>query len=413
MFMWLTISLRNIIKNRRRSLITILAIALGFAAINLFQGYVHRTYASLKHAAIHNEGLGHLTIFKKNFLTKGKLYPEKYSFSKSEAKKISALVKNHQKVELVTPRLSIAGIISNGRNSTIFIAQGLAPADDVKIRGDITRYASFDGVYLSDKERSGIVIGSELAEMLSLKKGEDAVILSNTFSGMANALDVNISGIFNTGASATNDKLLLMTIQHAQDLIDFHGAERLVVLLKDENAQVDRAAAQLRKLLGENGFDVEIKTWYELSAFYNQVKGMFDMIFLFIFSIVLIIVVMSVINTMSMSVMERTREIGTMRALGFKRSGVKMLFSTEGLLLGLLGSTLGSAIFFAVYFFIMAAHPTYTPPASSTPVPLSVDLVIPAMIRNVLFMLALTMAAAFIPARRSSKISIVDALGHV
>src|SRR3990170_7967042 len=108
MLMWLTISLRNIIKNGRRSLTTILAIALGFAAINLFQGYVHSTYEGLKWSSIHGEGLGHLTIFKKGFLAQGKLHPERYMFTKAEAERISSLVRQHPGVELVTPRLEVS-----------------------------------------------------------------------------------------------------------------------------------------------------------------------------------------------------------------------------------------------------------------------------------------------------------------
>lgn len=413
MLTWLTISLRNIIKNGRRSLTTILAIALGFAAINLFQGYVHSTYEGLKWSSIHGEGLGHLTIFKQGFLTQGKLHPERYMFSKAEAERISSLVKQHPGVELVTPRLEVSGIISNGRNSTIFIAQGLVPSDDVVIRGDITKYRSFDGSYLINKERSGVVVGAELAGMLDLKKGGDAVILSNTFTGMANALDVKVLGTFNTGASATNDKMVLMTYRHAQDLVDFPGAERLVVLLKNGGDNTDRAMAQVQKMLSDAGFAVEIKTWYDLSVFYKQVKNMFDMIFLFIFSIVLVIVVMSVINTMSMSVMERTREIGTMRALGFKQYGVKVLFSIEGALLGLLGSAAGSLLFLLAYAVITLVKPTYVPLANSTPVPLRIDLVWQAMAVNVCFMLVLSLIAAFVPARKSARMSIVDALGHI
>lgn len=414
--MWFTLSLRNIIKNHRRSLTTVLAVALGFGAINVFQGYVHSTYRGLTNAAIHGEGLGHLTIYKKGYLTQGKLHPEKYQLGKDEVEKVTALLQQDPGVKLVTPRLSVSGIISNGKNSTIFIAQGLVPADDAVIRGDLTKSASFHGGYLVDQERSGVVVGSDLAAMLDLDQGSEAVVLSNSYSGMANALDVKVRGIYNTGASATNDKMLLMTFRHAQDLVDFHGAERLVVLLKnggDGATEAARAAEKMRVLLSQAGFETEIKTWSELSVFYNQVKNMFDMIFFFIFSIVLVIVVMSVINTMSMAVMERTREIGTMRALGLKRYGVTFLFTTEGMLLGLLGSLLGALIFFAVYFLIMATNPMYVPPSSSTAVPLRVDLVWPALAENMIFMLVLSMAAAFVPARRSSRMTIVDALGHV
>lgn len=282
------------------------------------------------------------------------------------------------------------------------------------IRGDLTKYTSFKGSYLSGSEPSGVVVGSELAEMLNLREGSDAVILSNTYSGMANALDVKVLGIYNTGTSATNDKMVLMTFRHAQDLMDFQGAERLVVLLKNgKNGNAALVRAELQKKLSEAGFGVEIKTWNELSVFYNQVKNLFDMIFLFIFTIVLVIVVMSVVNTMSMSVMERTREIGTMRALGFKRYGVKFLFATEGALLGILGSAVGAVLFFSVYSILVFTHPTYIPPSSSTPVPLRVDLVWPLIVRSVFFMAILSIIAAFVPARRSARMTIVDALGHI
>ena len=415
MLMWLTISLRNIFKNGRRSLTTILAIALGFGAINIFQGYVHSTYEGLTNAAIHGEALGHLTIFKKGFQTQGKLHPEKYQFNKDEVEKINAILRSDPLVELVTPRLSVAGILSNGKNSTIFIAEGLVPKDDAVIRGDLTKYTVFSGAFLSDKEPSGVVMGSDLAAMLSLKLGDDAVVLSNSYSGMANALDAKVSGIYNTGFAATNDKLLLMTFRHAQDLVDYQGAERLIVLLKNGGtASGARAAGNaVQAALARAGFETEVKTWAELSVFYNQVKNLFDMIFFFIFTIVLVIVVMSVINTMSMTVMERTREIGTMRSLGLKRYGVTFLFTTEGMLLGLLGSLIGAAIFFGVYALIAVTNPTYVPPSSSGPVPLRVDLVWSAFGRNMAAMLALSMLAAFVPARRSARMSIVDALGHV
>ncbi len=415
MLMWLTISLRNIMKNGRRSLMTIMAIALGYAAVNLFQGYVHNTYKGLTNAAIHGEGLGHLTIFKKGFLEQGKLHPEKYQFNNEEVRRISELVKRQPDVELVTPRLSVSGIISNGKNSTIFISEGLVPEEDRLIRGDLTKYTSFKGSYLTDKEKSGVVVGSDLAAMLSLDQDSDAVILSNTYSGMANALDVKVLGIYNTGTAATNDKTILMTYRHAQDLVDKQGAERLVVLLKNrgDGKTTATAAANIRSLLSDAGISAEVKTWNELSVFYNQVKNLFDMIFLFIFSIVLVIVVMSVVNTMSMSVMERTREIGTLRALGLKRYGVKFLFAAEGLLLGIMGSAAGCIIFFAVYAIITLTHPTYIPPASSNPVPLQVDLIWTVLLRSIFLMSALSMLAAFIPARRSARMTIVDALGHI
>jgi putative ABC transport system permease protein len=140
---------------------------------------------------------------------------------------------------------------------------------------------------------------------------------------------------------------------------------------------------------------------------------MLDMIFLFLFTIVLVIVVMSTVNTMSMAVLERTREIGTLRALGLKRRGVSLLFAMEGGMLGLLGSFIGIVLHVSVWAIIRAFAPTYTPPGISTPVPLIVNLGPRTMFLLLLFLVFLSLIAAIIPARRAAKQNVVDALGHV
>ena len=78
---WIKIALRNILKNRRRSLVTLLAIALGFAAVSLFHGYTHEVNEGLRASAIRGESLGHLTIYKKGWLQAGKTEPDQYMFS--------------------------------------------------------------------------------------------------------------------------------------------------------------------------------------------------------------------------------------------------------------------------------------------------------------------------------------------
>jgi putative ABC transport system permease protein len=161
------------------------------------------------------------------------------------------------------------------------------------------------------------------------------------------------------------------------------------------------------------GFDVEIMTWQELSDFYNQVHGMFDMIFGFIFSIVLTVVVMSVANSMSMTVIERTREIGTLRAIGLKRSGVIRLFTMESMLLTLIGCVTGLLITLLVRWGVNAADISYIPPNSAGRVPLLIDMDIMRTLFTFLLMGVVGTLAAYMPARRAAKKDIIDALGHV
>lgn len=124
---WIKLAMRNVMRNKRRSFVTLAAIGVGFAAISLFRGYVSNIYAGLETSAIRGEGLGHLTIYKAGWLEKGKFDPERYMFSKDEIDKVERLVKAENGVILATPQISVTGLVSNGTNSTIFMARGWCP----------------------------------------------------------------------------------------------------------------------------------------------------------------------------------------------------------------------------------------------------------------------------------------------
>jgi putative ABC transport system permease protein len=403
----LTLALRNLWKNRRRSVATLLAIAVGFTAVNLFAGYIHVVYQSMRSSAIRSDGLGHVTIAKRGFFARGSLDPARYIFSAAELQRLDGVVQG-PRVALISPRLAVSGLISNGRVSTIFIADGERPDDANALRQPAASVARLD----PGKPNSGL-IGKRLAEMLGATSGSNLVVLTSTLAGQTNALDLDVAAIWDTGVEATNDKSLRLPLAFVQKLLDTDGASRVAVLLDDDAADAERYRAELAPRLAAAGFDVDLKTWIELSSWYRQVKNLFDMIFIFVFSIVFVVVLMSIVNTLSMSVMERVREIGTLRALGMKKGGIVRLFAVEGALLGAIGCLAGAGLSVSLATLINLAGISYTPPSSSAAVTLSVA-VLPGMLLASASALALVaMLAALWPARRAAHIEIVDALGHV
>lgn len=414
------LAVRGLMRNRRRSMMTLLAIALGFAAISLFAGYTHNVYGGLERQSIHGELLGHLTLSKRGMNKEGKLNPERYMLNADEVARITGLLQNEAHVKLVAPRLSLSGLISNGRASTIFIAEGISPEAMQGLQaGVLTEEEERTGMYadiikkLDPLHSENALLSFGLADMLHLKKGDQASLLSNTLTGQANALDITVGGTFDTGNAGSNDKFSFMSLSLAQTLYDTNGAaDRLTVLL-DDVGQTEIMREHLQEKLRAAGFDMEIKTWQDLSDFYNQVHNMFDMIFGFIFSIVLTVVVMSVANSMGMTVIERTREIGTLRAIGLKRSGVVKLFTAESLMLTLLGCLTGLLLTFCVRYGINVAHISYTPPNSASAVPLLVDMDFWRSMFTFILMMVVGTLAAYLPARRAAKQAIIDALGHI
>ncbi len=416
MLTWIEIAFRNLGKNRRRSLFTILAVALGFAAVNVFGGFSSYVFTTIKDGEIYALGNGHLTIFKKGFLTHGKLDPLSYLLSEAETQTIQEVLRGFSEVAVVTRQLHISGLLSNGKVSTIFIAAGYVPSDMQTIKnyasGMTRRLRLFVGKNLEDDTSYGVGLSSGLAEQLELSIGSTAIAMAPTVEGQINALDIEIFQLFETELDVLNDKLMRIPLKFAQALYDTNSVDRITVLLKDtEQAEPVRAA--LQEALARRGLDVEIKTWRELSVLYNKVKDMFDIIFLFLFIVVLIIAAMSVINTISMTVVERTREIGTLRALGVKRRGILKLFALESVMLGILGSLMGMGLTWMSWLVVKTWEPQWVPPLVSQRLPLAIELVPEYMVWSAFFLVALSVGAASFPARRAAHQDIVEALGHV
>ena len=417
---WIKLAFRNVLRNKRRSFITIVAIGIGFASISLYHGYIHNAYDGLRVLAINVEGLGHLRINKAGWQEKGKLEPEKYMFSQEETEKIMKLVGEEKEVRLTTPQIQVTGLVTNGEQSTVFIAQGIIPKDEKIIKENLVIYYNyterdedlFKGEPLSDEKIYGVLMARDLARYLNFKPGSPGIVMAQTLNGNMNAMDMQINGVYDTGNDFSNDKFMLLNFYFAQSLLGTQSAERIVVLLKDWS-DTERMRDLFLKKLKSAGIDCEIRTWNELSLIYSKIKSYLDTIFLFLSSIVLVIVIMTTVNTMGMAILERTKEIGTLRSLGLKFRGISVLFALEGAFLGLFGSIMGIILHTCVWTLIKVFPLYYTPPGMSEAVAMMVDMVPEALFVLVLCFILLSTIAAIIPARGAARKNIVDALGHV
>lgn len=415
MLTWIKLAVRNLFRNGRRSLFTVLAIALGFVAVNVLGGFTTYIFTNLQDSYIYAEANGHLTIFRTGFLDKGKLDPTRFLLSGPQLAAIRAVTARHPEVLVTTPQLQISGLLSNGRVSTIFVASGRMPSD-IEAIGNLagkgsTHIKLYDGSPLSDAFPRGIGVSHGLAKALSLRMGDTAVAMAPTVSGQINALDAELLQLIDAPIEALEDKLAVVPLKFAQDLYDTTSVDRVTVLLSS-TASTDRVRAQLTQELKAAGLDIDIRTWNELSPFYTKVKKMFDVIFVISFLIVFTIVVMSVVNTFTMAVLERTREIGTLRALGVKRRGIVALFSLESIVLGGCGALMGIGLTLAVVALVSWLQPTWIPPQIARRVPLQIYLVPGYWLASTLMLMLLSNLSAIVPARKAARMSITNALGY-
>jgi putative ABC transport system permease protein len=404
----LRIAFRNVLKNRRRSLITMLAIGFGFMAVAMFHGYNHYSYRYLKEGSIRGSGLGHYCIFRKGFNLEGRIDPTNYFLSGGDLKKISAILDADPLVALAMPQMNLNGLFSNGKTTTIFLADALVPGLDRRLLGE---YSLQGTDVLSTNKPYGVLVGSGMFDLFKLKRGDSVVLMATTISGQMNALDAEVVGTYDTTSDALNDKYVRVPFTLAQNLLDTDGATRVSVLLKDDTL-LDDQISHTKNALTALGVDVEIKRWNELSQFYTKVKDYLDAMFVFVNTIVFLIVILSVVNTISMSVMERVREIGTLRAMGLKPRAVLAMFAWEGATLGLAGSVVGAALTLLGSYVVSIARITYQAPGLAYEGLLLVDIVPPALLVFAIGFTVLTSLSSAFAARRGSGVNIVEALGH-
>lgn len=403
------IAFRNTIKNRRRAFFTTFAVGLGFVGYSLIEGYFTNVYRTLEDQAVVGERIGHMVITRKDFYRLGSVDPEKYSFSSEDLNKVEGILSKRKGIDLISPRLGVSGLVSNGESSRVFIGEAIDPGDMKILRGE--KYADLPGMLKENAPGSG-VFGAKLAEYLGTKTGGDAVLMVSTIGGMVNASDITIGEAANTGSAATDDKFVLLPLDYARDLLAFDGADRIVVKLAsgvDSDAEMAAIAAELDAA----GIDAEIKGWKEVSQYYNQVKGLFDMMSFFFAVVVALVVMATVTNTIGMAISERTRETATMRAFGMQSRTLNTMYLLEGGIITLLGALGGAIVTVLLGFGINTANFTYTPPDATVETALELTL-LPENLFGTAFTLFIVGAiSAYFISRRATRANIVEALAHV
>ena len=408
MRLYLRLALRNVFRNRRRSAITLAAIAFGAAAIILFGGFVHFIYEGVREQTIRSQ-LGHIQLYRRGYSERGAIAPFDYLIPNyGELRRLLARLDH---VQDVMPRLGFAGLVSTGETTASFVAVGVEPESEAELAA-FTRIVQ--GEDLASRDRHGVILGLGLARGFGVKPGDELTLLSTTRHGAINALAVRVRGIWESSEKAYDDRFLKLPIGEAQRLLDLEGEVQAIVLLLDRTEHTALVRARLEALIREHGLDLEVRTWEDLALRYHQVRQLFGNIFRTLTLIVSVIVVLGIANTMTMAIFERTREIGTVMALGTRRRGVVAMFVLEGLALGALGGALGIAVGVLLAQVVSAYGIPMPPPPGSTRGFLAQIRIVPEVLGQAFRLSLLTaLLSSIYPAWRASRLDVVEALRHV
>lgn len=329
----------NLLRHRRRTFSTILAIILGGCAIFLYGGFINYSFWILKEQTIRTN-IGHVQIYNKSYFdtsNKNKSIIVDYTSLKDNILNNPDLFRD---ISTISGQLEFTGIISHyeSETSNYFSALGVEPLPALKL-------GAFDkivfGSDLSRVKNNEITIGSGLAKTLDSQYGDWLdVIVINTAGGQG-AMSLKLRGIFESGIKDYDDVAMKIPLDTAQKIMGTNSVSKILILLKNDD--VLPFLTKLKKYIANNKLPLIVKDWKSSSLYYQQVEGMLSGIYFFIKLIVALIVVFMISNSMTMNIVERTREITTLRAIGLQSGHVTLLFWLEGVFVGIIGA-LGSLI---------------------------------------------------------------------
>lgn len=464
--MTLSLAVRNLLRNRRRSLATLLAMAIGCASILLFGGF--STNVNYELHTRHVQKGGHLQIQHRDFYLYGSGNPTAYGIT--DYSKIQAAIQNDDVLKgmvlVASPTLQFGGIAGNyaASVSRTIIGTGFVAEDinhmrrwndfDLRTQAPMSALegASADAAVVGTgvarvlqlcvalkvahcpkpergQESDGQALPDDIAQ-LSLQETKAPSDVTGTSPGRIDVLVVNTRGAPNVtsleviraedqGVKELDEVSLMMHLAQLQQLIYGKSppkATSIMIQLRHSD-QIPAALERLAPILinFSTNQPLAVLDFRTLNPFYVQTMQMFNTIFGFVFVLIGGIVLFTVSNTMNTAVVERTVEIGTLRAIGLRRAGILNLFVAEGALLGLCGAVFGVVLALLLSGIINQIGMPWLPPGNVELVPFTVNVWGEnRMIFGTTFgLICIATLSAWWPAYRAARLDVVDALRHV
>lgn len=402
----LLIAARNLSRNRRRAATALLTVSVAAIAMILADGFAQWIFWAMREGTIQSQ-LGHIQVVRPGYFGAGAADPFRYIIPRGSA--AYAAIEATPGVRLAAPRLSVTGLISHGDTTVSFIGDGVDPSREMELSKAFRIVA---GRNLSGPASQEVVLGRGLARNLGVEPGTTVALLANTASGGINAVEAEVAGIFITANQTYDDSALRLPIDLAQSLLRANGAHVWLVLLESTD-RTDEYLAQFKTRFPEDATRLQFVPWYDRADFYNKTVALFSRQMNVLRAIIAAIIVLSISNMLAMNVLERTGEVGTLLAVGFRRGKVLQQFAIEGLLLGLAGSAIGVVIGYALAHAISAIGIPMPPPPGMEE-GYTGEIRITSFVLANAFVIALgtTALAGLYPAWKASRMNIVDALRH-
>jgi putative ABC transport system permease protein len=423
--MWslITLAFRNIFRFKRRTFITLSAVSVGLGllivSISLMNGIDKQSISN-----IINCQTSHIKIFKAGYFDKREELPMDITIKDPDH--IRSLLKNVPGILGTESRILFGASLIKGMDELPCMGVAIDPLLDPSLFN--IKESLVEGAWLEPNDAK-ILVGKGLAKDMDLVVGDLITVRMITSTGDEdfswNAIDLEIKGIFDSGnPTVDNQRIILPLVQAWESLsLDSQVTEIVVRLNSDDDKLIKTAQSRIKKILKTQKDPFEVVTWKDLAGMFLTISKMKTRNSGMIILIMLLIASMGIINTMLMSVLERTREIGMFSAMGMKKSEIMMLFIFEGGFIGAIGALLGCILgglaswYLEVKGWSIAGWGETAQKLTESIYPVKeifyADLTMEVLVTIFIFGIVISVLASVYPARKAAKLNPIEALRHI
>lgn len=409
----LLVATKNIRRNRRRSILNITALALGLAIMVLALGWING-YDIYIFRALQDFETGHAQILPESYMSEARRLPVDITVPLYEETRDALIAR--QEVAAAAGRINFSMNLSHGPRSARLLGRAIDPAAEAEVT--IIEESVVEGSYLSEEHR-GILISTTLAGKFEVEVGETMFVTAIDSFGVENLLDASVVGIFSYGYPTIDSNVVFFDLATAGELLALEDEVSKIVLRFADGVNPDAGLNALAPIVpdlpGAREAELEAHSWREFAQVAVSAVRQDVASFQILMGIIMFLIVIGILNSMSMSVHERTREIGTLRAIGMKRSQVTALISAESLTLGVIAFLAAVLISLPLAWYLQQVGldiGQFMP--EDIPVPFGELFFAEFTLRHYLFTLATglltTFVGALIPARRAAKLEVAEAM---
>ncbi|MGA7192082.1 MAG: ABC transporter permease [Anaerolineales bacterium] len=329
MFQIFKMAYRNLNRNRRRSILSALAVSIGLALLLFIAATVNGEMQGAMQTTIALQS-GDLQVRAASYVEEKSSL--KWEDLVANPEDVAAQIKKLPQVTIATPRLFASGIINTSNEAIGIQLYGIDPASPANapiVQGMVA------GNFITPDDQNGILIGQALAQKLGVKVGDQIDLSTNTANGDVNEQNFIVRGIFSTNTPAYDQSTIFMPLAKAQVFTATQNhASTIFIMLDNRDASNSVAAA-----LTSPGY--QVLTWQTMNDLVLETEQLANGYMVLIYLIVLAITATVIVNTLIMAVYERTREIGILAAIGMKGGRIMSLFLAEATILAIAGIAFG------------------------------------------------------------------------